>query len=135
MSRYFPNRWPLSYLNFTKNIETYIRRSQHKKSKHQDIKQQVAQGQRSLTQESTSTVTGQSFFFFFLVATTLKIDFSNIQGQPTLQSRVESGSNLNSSKMFWLSLLLPRMKKILSKLKPLVWPQYIILIFQTLKGN
>ena len=47
------------------------------------------------------------FFFFFLffffedliiiedagVATTLKIDFSNIQGQLTAQSRVKSGSN------------------------------------------
>ena len=65
------------------------------------------------------------FFFFFFeeeedlikiedagVATTLKIDFSNIQGQLTPQSRVESGSNLNSSKKLWLSLLLPRMKKI-----------------------
>ena len=27
----FPNRWPLSYLNLTKNMETYIRRQQHKK--------------------------------------------------------------------------------------------------------
>ena len=26
-----PNRWPLSYLNLTKNMETYIRRQQHKK--------------------------------------------------------------------------------------------------------
>ena len=69
------------------------------------------------------------------VATTLKIDFSNIQGQLTLQSRVESGSNSNSSKMLWLSLLLPRMKKIRSKLKVLEWPQYKILIFQTLKGS
>ena len=34
------------------------------------------------------------------VATTLKIDFSNIQGQLTQQSRVESGSS-NSSKMLW----------------------------------
>ena len=31
MSSYFPNRWPLSYLNFTKNMKTYIRRQQHKK--------------------------------------------------------------------------------------------------------
>ena len=61
------------------------------------------------------------FFFFFLenlikiedarVATKLKIDFSNIQGQLTPQSRVESGSNSNSSKMLWLSLFLPRMNK------------------------
>ena len=53
------------------------------------------------------------------VATTLKIDFSNIQGQLTPQSRVQSGSNSNSSKMLWLSLFLPRMKKIRSKLKAL----------------
>ena len=33
------------------------------------------------------------------VATTLKIDFSNIQGQLTPQSRVDSGSNSNSFKM------------------------------------
>ena len=68
-------------------------------------------------------------------ATTLKIDFSNIQGQLTLQSRVELGSNWYSSKMLWLSLFLPRMKKIRSKLKGLEWPQYKILIFQTLKGS
>ena len=85
------------------------------------------------------------FCFFFLenlikiedagVATTLKINFSNIQGQLTPQSRVESGSNSNSSKMLWLSLFLPRMKNIQSKLKALDWPQYKILIFQTLKGS
>ena len=69
------------------------------------------------------------------VATTLKIDFSNIQGQLTPQSRVESGSNSNSSKTLWLSLFLSRMKKIRSKLKALEWPQYKILIFQTLKGS
>ena len=31
MSSYFPNRWPLSYLNLTKNMKTYIKRQQHKK--------------------------------------------------------------------------------------------------------
>ena len=64
------------------------------------------------------------------MATTLKIDFSNIQGQLTPQSMVKSGSKPNSSKMLWLSLFLPRMKKIRSKLKALEWPQYKILIFQ-----
>ena len=40
MSSYFPNRWPLSYLNLTKNMKTYIRRQQHKKIfTHKDIKQ------------------------------------------------------------------------------------------------
>ena len=38
MSSYFPNRWPLSYPNITKNMITYIRRQQHKKFKHQGIK-------------------------------------------------------------------------------------------------
>ena len=38
MSSYFPNRWPLSYLNLTKNMKTYIRRQQDKNFKHQDIK-------------------------------------------------------------------------------------------------
>ena len=30
MSSYFPNRWPPSYLNLTKNMKTHIRRQQHK---------------------------------------------------------------------------------------------------------
>ena len=37
MSSYFPNRWPLSYLNLTKNMKTHIRRQQNKNFKHQDI--------------------------------------------------------------------------------------------------
>ena len=36
---HLPNRWPLSYLNLTKNMKTHIRRQQHKNFKHQDIKQ------------------------------------------------------------------------------------------------
>ena len=32
MSSYFPNRWPLSYLNLIKNMKTHIRRQQHKKN-------------------------------------------------------------------------------------------------------
>ena len=67
------------------------------------------------------------------VATTLNIDFSQSQGQITLQSRVGSGRNSNSSEMLWLSLLLR--KKIRSKLKALEWTQHKILIFQTLKGR
>ena len=46
------------------------------------------------------------------VATTLNIDFSNTQGQITPQSEVSSGRNLNSYEMLWMSLLLPRIKKI-----------------------
>ena len=40
-----------------------------------------------------------------------------------------------ADKMLWLSLLLPRMKKIRSKLMALEWPRYKILVFQTLKGS
>ena len=50
------------------------------------------------------------------VTTTLKIDFSHSQGQIALQSRVGYGGNSNSSEMLWLSLLLPSMKKVRSKL-------------------
>ena len=32
MGSYFPNRWPLSHPNLTKNMKTHIRRQQHKKS-------------------------------------------------------------------------------------------------------
>ena len=39
MSSYFPNMWPLSYINLTKNMKTHSRRQQHKNFKHQDIKQ------------------------------------------------------------------------------------------------
>ena len=35
ISSYFPNRWPLSYLNLTKTMKTHIRRQQHKKFKTQ----------------------------------------------------------------------------------------------------
>ena len=46
------------------------------------------------------------------VATTQNNDFSNTQGQLTLQSEVGSGSNSNPSEILWLSLLPARMKKI-----------------------
>ena len=46
------------------------------------------------------------------VVTTQNIDFSNTQGQITPQSEVGSGQNSNSSQMLWMSLLLPRIKKI-----------------------
>ena len=39
MRSFLPNRWPLIYLNLTKNMKTYMRRQQHKNVKHQDIKQ------------------------------------------------------------------------------------------------
>ena len=58
------------------------------------------------------------------VATTLNIDFSNTKGQINPRSEVESGRNWNSSEMLWMSLLLPRIKKIRTKIKALEWPQH-----------
>ena len=58
------------------------------------------------------------------VATTLNIDVSNTQGQITSRSEVGSGRNSNSSDMLWMSLLLPRIKKIRIKMKALEWPQH-----------
>ena len=69
------------------------------------------------------------------MTTIQNIDFSNTKGQLTPRSEVGSGQNSNSSEMSRMSLLLPRMKKIRSKLKALEWPKYKILIFQTLKGS
>ena len=45
------------------------------------------------------------------VLTTLKINFSNCQGQLTAQSVMGSGPNFNSSEILWLSLLPASMKK------------------------
>ena len=48
------------------------------------------------------------------VFTTLYINFSDAQGQITLESLVESGRNSNSSKLSCMALLPARMKKIQS---------------------
>ena len=58
------------------------------------------------------------------VATTLNINFSNTPRQITPRSEVGSGRNLNSSEMLRMSFLLPRIKKILIKMKALEWPQH-----------
>ena len=69
------------------------------------------------------------------VATTQNMDFSNTQGQITPQSEVGSGRNSNSSEILWMSLLLPRIKKIRIKMKALEWPKHEILILHTVKGR
>ena len=53
------------------------------------------------------------------VFTTLYIDFSDAQGQITLDSVVVSGRNWNSSKLSCMSLLPARMKMIHTKMKEL----------------
>ena len=53
------------------------------------------------------------------VFTTLYINFSDAQGQITLESVVVSGQNLNSSKLSCMSSLPARMRMIESKMKEL----------------
>ena len=72
--------------------------------------------------------------------TTLYINFSDAQGQITLELVVVSGRNLNSSKLSCMSLLPTRMRMIDSKMKELEcsqdFSQYKSMgIFQTLKGS
>ena len=72
--------------------------------------------------------------------TTLYVNFSDAQGQITLESVVVSGRKLNSSKLSCMSLLLARMRMIESKMKELDCSQDFshyksMGIFQTLKGS
>ena len=57
------------------------------------------------------------------VFTTLYIEFSDAQGQITLESVVVSGRNWNSSKLSYMSSLPTRMKLIHTKMKELEWLQ------------
>ena len=70
MGSYFPNRWPLSYLNLTKNMKTYIRRQQHKKFfKHQDIKQkEPPQKYRLGTISNTKLLAGLNWFYMAITS-------------------------------------------------------------------
>ena len=58
------------------------------------------------------------------VFTTLYIDFSDAQGQITLELVVVSGRNLNSFRLSCMSSLPARMKMIESKMKELEWSQH-----------
>ena len=74
------------------------------------------------------------------VFTTLYINFSDVQGQITLDLVVVSGRNLNSSKRSCMSSLPARMRLIQSKMKELECSQDSSIIslwgfFQTLKGS
>ena len=74
------------------------------------------------------------------VFTTLYINFSDAQGQITLELEVVSGRNLNSSKLSCMSSLPARMRIIDSKMKELECSQNFSYyksmgIFQTLKGG
>ena len=74
------------------------------------------------------------------VFTTLYVNFSDAQGQTTLESVVVSGRNLNSSKLSCMSSLPARMRMIESKMKELECSQDFshyksMGIFQTLKGS
>ena len=58
------------------------------------------------------------------VFTTFYFNFSDAQGQITLESVVVSGRNTNSSKLSCMSLLSARMKVIKLKMKKLEWSQH-----------
>ena len=58
------------------------------------------------------------------VFTTLYIDFSDAQGQITLESVVVSSRNWNSSKLSCMFLLPTRMKMIHTKMQELEWSQH-----------
>ena len=80
MSSYFPNRWPLSYLNLTKNMKTYIRRQQHKKFfKHQDIKRkEPPQKYRLGTISNTKLLAGLNRFYMAITSPSASAVVHNI---------------------------------------------------------
>ena len=80
MSSYFPNRWPLSYLNLTKNMKTYIRRQQHKKFfKHQDIKRkEPPQKFRLGTISNTKLLAGLNRFYMAITSPSASAVVHNI---------------------------------------------------------
>ena len=80
MSSYFPNRWPLSYLNLTKNMKTYIRRQQHKKNfKHQDIKRkEPPQKYRLGTISNTKLLAGLNRFYMAITSPSASAVVHNI---------------------------------------------------------
>ena len=74
------------------------------------------------------------------VFTTFYMDFSDPQGQITLELVVVSSQNWNSSKLSCMSLLLTRMKMIHTKMKELEWSQHFshyksMGIFQDAQGQ
>ena len=74
------------------------------------------------------------------VFTTLYINFSDAQGQITLESVVVSSPNWDSSKLSCMSLLPTRMKMIHTKMKELEWSQHFfhyksLGIFQDAQGQ
>ena len=80
MSSYFPNRWPLSYLNLTKNMKTHIRRQQHKKIfKHQDIKRkEPPQKYRLGTISNTKLLAGLNRFYMAITSPSASAVVHNI---------------------------------------------------------
>ena len=80
MSSYFPNRWPLSYLNLTKIMKTHIRRQQHKNVfKHQDIKQkEPPQKYRLGTISNTKLLAGLNRFYMAITSPSASAVVHNI---------------------------------------------------------
>ena len=76
---YFPNRWPLSYLNLTKNMKTYIRRQQQKILKHQDIKQKEPPQKYCIgTISNTKLLAGLNRFYMAITTPSASAGVHNI---------------------------------------------------------
>ena len=76
---YFPNWWPLNYLNLTKNKITYIRRQQHKNFKHQDIKQkELPQKYSHETISNIKLLAGLNWFYRYLISPSASVVVHNI---------------------------------------------------------
>ena len=79
MSSYFPNTWPLSYLNLTKNMKTYIRRQQHKNFLNTKTKQkEPPQKYRLGTISNTRLLAGLNRFYMAITSPSASAVVQNI---------------------------------------------------------
>ena len=84
MSSYFPNRWPLSYLNLTKNMKTYIRRQQHthtKKKKKKKKKKRQFRARIGLVSHQRTTQTYSRNIFLYSFSFPIPYSFSLVRDE------------------------------------------------------
>ena len=101
MGSYFLNRWPLSYLNLTKNMKTYIRHQKHNFFfKHQDTKRK---------NHRTENYFGKKLIFSIFLLKTLIVgtDYNclaqNIDCGYRLELPCRWASNEYPQSMFWIT--------------------------------
>ena len=78
MSSYFPNRWPLSYLNLIKNMKTYIRCQQHKKNYNTIKQKEQPRKYRLGTISNTKLLAGLNRFYRILTSPSASAVVHNI---------------------------------------------------------